>query len=395
MRVLVASAALVLLACGGSSSGAGNDVTTPPRPTTPTDLERPFARDEEDAARSLLRSFDGLNVRRRSIHLGELMVGQRPDGIPSIDRPQFDGVEQAQTWLHPNEPVVLVERNGDARAYPLQILMWHEIVNDEVGGVPLAVTFCPLCNTAITLERSANDQVLEFGVSGLLRRSDLIMYDRQTTTLWQQITGEAIVGELAPSRLAFVPSAIVSFDSFADAHPTGRVLNRDTGHRRAYGSNPYVGYDEIGSSTLFPVREFGDRRLDAKERVLTVEAGGETVAFPFTTLSQRIVAEAEVGETPVVAFWQPGTLSPLDERFVVGSRNVGAAVAYRPLVDGRVLRFEARDGRIVDTETRSTWDILGRAVSGPLRGRTLEPVVSANHFWFAWVVFKPETRIIE
>ena len=323
------------------------------------------------------------------------MVGQRPDGIPSIDRPQFDDVETAARWLNPEEPVVVVERNGAARAYPIQILMWHEIVNDEVGGVPVAVTFCPLCNTALTFERTLDGRVHEFGVSGLLRRSDLVMYDRQTTSLWQQITGEAIVGPSVPSRLTFVPSAIVSFGAFADAHPDGRVLNRETGHRRTYGSNPYVGYDEIGSSTLFPVREYGDRRLDAKERVLTVEVGDDAVAFPFTTLKQRIVLQAGVGGAPVVAFWQPGTLSPLDERFVVGSRNIGAAVAYRPVIDGRPLRFEARDGRIRDAETGSSWNILGRAVSGPLEGRSLEPVVSANHFWFAWVVFKPETRVVE
>ena len=162
--------------------------------------------------------------------------------------------------------------------------------------------------------------------------------------------------------------------------------------RRNYGQNPYVLYDSSGW-TLFPVAEYSNE-LSAQERVLTLEVGDETAAFPFSALSELVVIEAEVGGEQVVAFWQPGQVSALDEAFIIGSRNVGSAGAFSPFLDGERLRFEARDGSIVDAGTGSTWDVLGRAVTGPLAGQQLTPLVSGNHFWFAWAVFKPETRVI-
>jgi hypothetical protein len=135
------------------------------------------------------------------------------------------------------------ELDGDARAYPLQILTRHEIVNDEVAGVPVAVTFCPLCNSAIVLDRRLDDMVLEFGTSGLLRFSDLVMYDRTTESLWQQFTGEGLVGDMAGRQLALLPSSLVSFADFRGAFPEGQILSNDTGFPFEYGLNPYAGYD--------------------------------------------------------------------------------------------------------------------------------------------------------
>jgi len=151
-----------------------------------------------------------------------LSGGPPRDGIPPIDNPTFVEIKDADEWLETLEPVVSFELNGDARAYPLQILMWHEIVNDTVGGAPVSVTFCPLCNSAIVFDRNINDLVLTFGTSGMLRNSDLIMWDRQTETWWQQLTGEGIIGQLAGHKLTFIPAQIISWEDFKAANPKGQ-----------------------------------------------------------------------------------------------------------------------------------------------------------------------------
>ncbi|HSN73727.1 MAG TPA: DUF3179 domain-containing protein [Anaerolineae bacterium] len=176
---------------------------------------------------------------RHTVPYSEVFSGGPPkDGIPAIDAPNFVAVAAADEWLQPQEPVVLVQVDGNARAYPLQILTWHEIVNDTVGGLPLAVTFCPLCNTAIAFERTLDGRVLDFGTTGRLRFSNLLMYDRQTESWWQQAGGDAIAGDLDGRQLAFYPATIVAWDEFKAAHPDGQVLSRETGFSRSYGSNP-------------------------------------------------------------------------------------------------------------------------------------------------------------
>ncbi len=182
----------------------------------------------------------------RSVDLSEIMSGGVPrDGIPSIDAPRFVSIDAAADWLGDREPVIMLQTGASARAYPLQIMTYHEIVNDELGGVPVVVTFCPLCYSAIAYRRTVGKKVYEFGVSGMLRHSDLIMYDRQTESLWQQIDGEAIVGDLTGTMLEPLPAQIVSFAQFAARFPAGSVLSRETGHARNYGTNPYRGYDDI------------------------------------------------------------------------------------------------------------------------------------------------------
>jgi hypothetical protein len=186
------------------------------------------------------------DFRKHSVPYSEILSGGPPkDGIPAVDKPKFLPVSEANGWLKDREPVVFVQVGDDARAYPIQILIWHEIVNDTVGGEPLIVSFCPLCNTAIAFKRIFNGQVLDFGTTGRLRHSNLIMYDRQTETWWQQATGDAIAGEHAGGQLEFYPASMISWADFKDLHPNGMVLSRDTGHPRNYGRNPYFGYDDI------------------------------------------------------------------------------------------------------------------------------------------------------
>jgi hypothetical protein len=172
----------------------------------------------------------------------EILSGGPPrDGIPAIDEPRFVTAEEADEWLEPQEPVIFLQIGDDARAYPIQVLMWHEIVNDTVGGVPVLVTFCPLCNTAIGFERTLDGRVLDFGTAGRLRNSNLIMYDRQTESWWQQATGGAIVGELTGRQLTFRPASIIAWADSKATHPGGEVLSRETGYGRDYGRNPYSG----------------------------------------------------------------------------------------------------------------------------------------------------------
>ncbi len=330
---------------------------------------------------------------KHSVPLGEILSGGPPkDGIPAIDRPNFSAVSDANKWLKPREPVILFERAGEARAYPLQILIWHEIANDTVAGQPVTITFCPLCNTSIVFDRRLDGRVLDFGTTGKLRFSDLVMYDRPTESWWQQVTGEAIVGELTGRRLTFLPSQIISWEMFRQAFPTGKVLNRETGHSRPYGNNPYVGYDNINSSP-FLYSGPKDGRLPPLERVVTVSLGGEDVAYPFSVMDKVRVANDSVGGRAIIVLYAKGVTSALDGSSIADSRDVGTAGVFERTLEGNVLAFKASGIRFVDTQTGSTWNILGVATAGPLAGKRLAPMVSGNHFWFSWAVFKPKTRI--
>ena len=320
----------------------------------------------------------------------EIISGGVPrDGIPPIDNPEFDPVDVARAWLQPQSPVVAFSLNGVARAYPLAIMTRHEIVNDVVGGEPVAVTFCPLCNSAIVFERTVDDQVFRFGVSGLLRNSDLIMWDDVTQSWWQQFTGTGIVGQYTGYQLTILPSQVVGFGAFAEQYPDGEVLSPGS---RSYGTNPYVGYDSSASPFLFrgPV----DDRLFATERVLAGVIDGIPVVYPFETLASMGVINDTVGAQDVVAFWQPGATSALDRSDIDSSRDVGMAALYDRTLDGQVLTFvRDAEGVIRDEQTGSAWNVFGTAIEGELAGRQLQQRLAAPHFWFAWAAFQPDTLI--
>ena len=330
---------------------------------------------------------------RHTVPYSEVMSGGVPrDGIPPVDDPRFTTPENAGEWVADNEPVIAFELNGDARAYPLQVMTWHEIVNDVVGGVPVAVTFCPLCNSAIVFDGRLGGVTYDFGTSGMLRRSDLIMWDRQTESWWQQFTGEAIIGSLAGKRLRFVPASIVSFSDFEAAYPGAKVLSRGTGFNKDYRRNPYPGYDRADlPPSLFAGSP--DDRLQPKERVVGVTVDGVDVAFPFAILRSEKVVNYTVGGQDVVVLFKPDTRSALDQSSIQTSKDVGATGVFVPVVDGRKLTFRADGESLVDNETGSVWSILGRAVEGPLAGERLTPIIHGDHLWFAWGAFKPDTLI--
>ncbi|MFC1879754.1 DUF3179 domain-containing protein [Chloroflexota bacterium] len=333
---------------------------------------------------------------KHSVDYGDILSGGPPkDGIPAVDEPKFIPVEEADEWLNDLEPVAFIQVGALTRAYPLQILMWHEIVNDTVGDFPLVVTFCPLCNTAIVFERTLDSQVFDFGTTGRLRYSNLIMYDRQTETWWQQATGEAIAGDLTGEQLKFYPTALISWGDFKTNYADGMVLSQDTGFDRNYGLNPYSGYDNVNLSPFLYIGPATPEELPAMARVITVDLGEEAVAYPYELLQDVQVANDAVAGEEIVVIWAPGVASALDATTVSAGRDVGTANAYSRLVNGQLLTFRFEDGRIMDDLTDSEWDVFGRAVSGELEGTQLTSVVAINHFWFSWAAFKPETRIYQ
>ena len=358
------------------------------------DVEILTGDDRSDRLASLTSSWN-TNWELRTIELDDVLSGGPPrDGIPSIDTPTFISIAEAEAWLADNEPVIVMDINGDARAYPLQIMTWHEIVNDTIGDIPVVVTFCPLCNSAIAFERVVDGEPVEFGVSGLLRNSDLIMYDRTDESLWQQFTGEAIVGNHVGKQLRFLPSRLVSFADFKDAFPEGVVLSRNTGFSRSYGQNPYAGYDTIGSNPFLFTGEL-DGRLPAVARVVTVSLDEVDIAYPVDLLAETgVIADEQAGQ-PLVVFHIPGTASALGARVIAEAEDVGATGVFDPVVEGQQLTFERQENRFVDNETGSTWNILGQAIEGELTGTQLQPIVSGDHFWFSWAAFRPDTILYQ
>jgi len=329
-----------------------------------------------------------------TIDLSTLRPGGPPkDGIPSIDNPSFVSIEAASRWIDPKEPVIAIQMNGVAKAYPLQILTHHEIANDEIGGTPVAVTFCPLCYSSIAFERTLDGETVTFGVSGLLRKSDLVMYDRKSETLWQQFTGKAIVGDRAGDELKVVPSQLVSFRQFVENYPDGTVLSRDTGHNRPYGQNPYAGYDDVDQSP-FAYDGPTDDRLPPKEKVVAVSQDGSHKAYPHSITKEKRVIHDTMRDRPLVVFHAPGAVSALDARQISESKEDGSTGVFDRRVDGRTLEFTyAGDGRFEDTNTGSVWTIAGRAVDGPLEGTQLDRISHGDYFAFAWFAFRPDAAV--
>ncbi len=347
--VLAAVVAVAGAGCGGSADresarGPGSATSGRATPAPPT-----------DSAPSELTAGWKTDFSKRSVAFAEIQSGGPPkDGIPAIDNPRFTPVAEVD-FLAAEEPVIAVEHGGEARAYPIQILIWHEIVNDEIAGIAVAVTFCPLCNTALVFERRVDGRTLDFGTTGKLRHSDLVMYDRQTESWWQQFGGEAIVGEYTGTRLKQVPARIVAWREFAAAHPDGDVLSRDTGFSRPYGDNPYEGYDDVDSPPFFAAANSDDKRLAPKERVVYIERGRDSVAVPYSVLEKRRVVRVEVAGRRLVVRWRGGVASALDAGEIREGRNVGAA---QVLEDGR-------------------------------------PVAFSEPFWFAVAAFRPDVRVVK
>ncbi len=325
------------------------------------------------------------------IDLDEIRGVVPPDAIPALEDPAFEPASEVE-WLAGVEPVLALEVNGDARAYPLRIMTWHELVNGTVGGVPVTVSYCPLCNSAVAYDRRVGDRILDFGTSGALLNSSLVMYDRQTESLWSHYTGQAVVGHLVGSELDLIPVQTVSFEAFLASHPDGRVLSLDTGHFRRYGQNPYEFYDSNNRPFLFtgPL----DDRLEPITRVVALRDGVEGAVIPNDVLAERRVVPFAFAGRELVALFEPGTASALDNPLIEEGRDVGATGVFVRSVGGRLLDLSAADGGgFVDAASGVVYDILGRP-SGSGGTEALEPVEHLDTFWFAAAAFYPDAEII-
>ena len=258
-----------------------------------------------------------------SVDYNEILSGGPPkDGIPSIDDPQFISVSEVSD-LDDMEPVMGLEIDGDARAYPLRVLMWHEIVNDTVGGMPVTVTYCPLCNAALVFDRRVEGVADTFGTTGKLRNSDLVMYDRKTESWWQQFTGEAIAGELTGSKLTMVPSRLESWKNFKARHPGGKVLVPNNPGMRNYGANPYQGYDTLNRPFLFTGELPTD--IEPMARVVVVRDGD----VPIVVSMLKVREDGPIERKGLTIAWEEGQASALDSGRIAAGRDVGNITVQR------------------------------------------------------------------
>lgn len=387
--LIFAGMVLAAAACSSGDTGSGSSVAA----EGVEQLDGAPVRDVPSALASM--TADGLPeplVDPSEVRSG----GPPPDGIPPIDDPKFLAVDEVD-FLSEEEPVLSLEVAGETRAYPIQIMIWHEIVNDTLGSgqerVPVTVTYCPLCNSGIAFDRTLDGEVFDFGTSGKLYKSALVMYDRQTESLWSQFDGNAIAGVLTGSALEMLPVSTVSWADWSKANPEGLVLSRDTGETRPYGQNPYPGYDDIDSSPFAFDGEIDDR-LEAKERVLGVGIGSDPVAIVLSALMDQGVVEFGLDSSRVVAWVLPGTTSALEDSEIAEGRDVGATGVFESVLDGQELTFARTTQGFIDNETGSAWNVLGTATAGPLAGSQLEPIEHVDTFWFAWAAFAPETRVL-
>ena len=430
LPLLVALLALVpVVACGGDPEGtpppvpatsdSGSTTPTPAAPPATTvaylDDECPYAAHTDPSGQvdivnlppDFCRDWPDQDWSRHTVSFGQIIRGcGARDCIIALDAPgavSSDGPYGVARFAPVGEvdygdemPIAVLRIGEVARGYPIHILTHHEIVNDEVAGVPVVASFCPLCNTALAFDRRVDGAVLDFGVSGNLRFSDLIMWDRQTETWWQQATGEGIVGRHAGVFLSPLSMSVISFGDFRRSFPGADILTEDTGFSFIYGANPYVNYDS-GRVPKYFTRTI-NRQIPPLTRVVGLLAGEVAIAVPYPALQEVGVATVDLAGTAVVVLWAPGTRSPLDQYDIAASRDIGAAAAYLPEADGRPLTLAPdpdNPGHFRDAETGSLWDVTGLAVDGPLAGSRLPTFDHGSPFWFAWVAFHPQSVIWE
>ena len=322
-----------------------------------------------------------------SIPQDQILSGARKDGIPALTNPQMALAGQRGTdYLRADDRVIGLIFEGEPVAVPLNIMWWHEIVNLDGNSSSVSVTHCPLTGSSLAFDRRAVSGV-EFGVSGLLFQTNLIMYDRTNSSddesLWPQRLRGARCGPNNGTPLPMVPIVEATWSGWQGLHPNTKVVTDDTGHSRSYQTFPYGSYGQVqNSSFLFPIGGALDNRRPPKERILGVPDGTGGTAFPFGELD-------EMGEVAVV------NGSTADELFVVlWERFSQGAMAFRPRLNGTALTLRADHGKIVDIETGSEWRVDGRAVSGPLEGQSLTAIEEAFvSYWFAWPAFYPDTRL--
>jgi hypothetical protein len=310
--------------------------------------------------------------------------GPPRDGIPPVDEPRYEAAEDADRWLHEDDVVFGLDYNGEVKAYPQLVLVWHEIVNDTVGGEPVSVTYCPLTGSAVGFRGRVPgaSEILDFGTSGNLVNSNLLMYDRPTDSFWPQVLGIAIEGPSKGHVLEEFPVVWTSWGRWKAKYPRTEVLSRDTGFLRSYGNDPYGsyrspnGYYHAGEP-FFPVMT-SDDLFPAKEVVMGVKLGNARLAIHKASARAERVVNLSLADAPLVSLYDD---------------TLDTVRVYRSDPDGQGLRFEWVEGKVRDSDTGSAWTPTGRAETGSLEGTQLEYVNSWDVMWFSWYAFHPETEV--
>jgi hypothetical protein len=310
--------------------------------------------------------------------------GPPKDGIPPIDKPKYIPAAEAEKFLKPNDIVFGLAYQGVLKAYPQKILVWHEIVNDEVKGEKLSITYCPLTGSAVGFRgRSRDGSMLTFGTSGKLVNSNLLMYDRQADSQWPQILAMAIDGKNKGTALDEIPLDWTRWSRWRERHPQTLVLSTDTGHLRTYGRDPYGSYDKPGTyydsgSPFFPVMA-KDNRFSPKEVVVGVKANGGRMAIQKQALRRKSVVNTSLGGLPLVAIYD----SKLD-----------VVRVFVRQVAGKPAHFSLKNAQFVDELTGSLWTPEGHSIEGKMSGTQLKQHPSYDVMWFAWYGFFPETHVL-
>ena len=310
--------------------------------------------------------------------------------ISSVDRPRFASVAAARSWLPADAPVIVLRIGQVARAYPLAILQWHEVVNDTVAGRPLAITYCPLCNTAAAYSRLVAGKPVMLQSSGALLSGAAVLTVAGTQQLWSQATGEAL--QVVPAPLTWVPSDTMSLAGAAAADPGLQVMERPYAGFD-YNQSPYGDVAIPGSQPRLFVG-WVDEHLDPKARLVGVVVRGAARAWQYRALAGPRVRNDSVGGQPVVVVYRPDVTGIGDSSDLRHAPRVGAAAVYAVSVAGRTLHFRLAGLQAMrDQETGSTWDLSGHAVAGPLAGTRLQSLRFLNTYWFAWVAFHAKTSV--
>lgn len=330
-------------------------------------------------------------VRTEEILWGGVMV----DGIPALDNATMIPATEAD-YLEPDEPVFGISINGDHRAYPLRILDWHEMANDVVGGVPVSLAYCTLCGAGIAYDgRASNGETYTFGSSGFLFRSNKLMYDRQTRTLWNQLTGEPVLGELVETdiKLSLLPVVVTTWESWQAQHADTLVLDLDTGYQRPYipgaAYGDYFAYDD----TMFPVWQRNEL-LFAKDRIYALQVNGIPKAYPVDLLAKEIVVNDTIGDTAIVIIAARGNITVAGQNQRIGqvSYDAGGEVRTYERAD-RTFTAGPDPNTILDSDGHP-WLVSEEALIGP-DGEQAPRINGHLAYWFGWFSFFPKTLIYE
>ena len=328
-------------------------------------------------------------IRVEEIQWGGVSV----DGIPALDQATMIPGDEAE-YLSPWEPVFGISISGDSRAYPLRILDWHEMANDVVGGVPLSLAYCTLCGAGIVFDgRASGGNTYDFGSSGFLYRSNKLMYDRQTRTLWNQLTGEPVLGELVATdvKLDLLPIVLTSWSEWQAQHPDSLVLDLDTGFDRPYEVGAAYGGYFATADTMFPVWQRSDE-LATKDRVYALQVDGIPKAYPLDVLTDAGVVNDRIGETDLVLVATRGQIVVDGQSVRDGSVRYDAGGEVRAYARGEVTFEPGPDENTVLDENGSAWAVTEEALLGP-DGERAERINGHLAYWFGWYAFFPQTLI--